>query len=62
MIVLPRPQTRKHGHGGKKVAKPFYWSAGTAPSTERGKRRHAARSDVRKKHAEAVWGGKVVPS
>ena len=60
MNVLPRPQKRKHGHGGLRHGKPFYWSAGSPPTTERGKRRHAARTGVRKDHATLVHQGKVV--
>ena len=33
------------------------YSAGPAPRTARGKRRHADRSEPQKLHAELVWGG-----
>lgn len=34
-----------------------YYSDGPPPRTERGKRRHAARSTERQQHAASVWKG-----
>jgi len=36
------------------------FSSGPKPTTERGKRRHAARQDGQKRHAEKVWDGGYV--
>lgn len=33
------------------------YSAGPAPTTDRGQRRHAGRSDAQKAHAKRVWEG-----
>jgi hypothetical protein len=52
--VLPRPQERQRK---LKNAKPFCWSGGVPPTTERGQRRHAQREGVRKTHAEAIHQG-----
>ena len=33
------------------------YSQGPAPHTERGKRRHAARTEQQRRHAKLVWEG-----
>lgn len=33
------------------------YSAGPAPRTDRGKRRHAARTEQQQRHAKLVWEG-----
>lgn len=49
-----RPAERKKPRA--KDSRPFYWTHGPKPRTERGKRRHEARTDAEKSHAKAVWG------
>lgn len=56
MKCLPRSAKRKRK---LRNGKPFYWSAGDPPSTDRGKRRHTNRDGIRKSHAEMIWQGKI---
>jgi hypothetical protein len=51
-MSIKRPSKRTKPGG-----KPFHWSAGPTFSTPRGKRRHAARDESHRKHAEMVWKG-----